>query len=90
MYQNAASCFILYATVKIKAMCYILTRSDFDFQSFIYFYYKNKKKKSSLRNVKSVSAYALRTLLFSRRKRTFQDRDSKDQNSLDPERQPKD
>ena len=72
-------------------MYYILTRSDFDFQSFIYFYYKNKKKKlSSLRNVKSVSAYAPRTLLFSRRKRTFQDRDSKDQNSLDPERQQKD
>ena len=88
--QNAASFFFLYATVKRKAMCYILTRSDFDFQSFIYFYYKNKQKKSSLRNVKSVSAYALRTLLFSRRKRTFQDRDSKDQNSLDPERQQKD
>ena len=84
MYQNAASCFILYATVKIKAMYYILTCSDFDFQSFIYFCYKN------LRNVKSVSAYVLRTLLFSRRKRTFQDRDSKDQNSLDPERQQKD
>ena len=86
MYQNAASCFILYETVKIKAMCYILTLPDFDFQSFIYFYYKNNNNK----NVKSVSAYALRTLLFSRRKRTFQDRDSKDQNSLDPERQPKD
>ena len=40
--QNAAS-FFLYATVKIKAMCYILTRSDFDFQSFIYFYYKDEK-----------------------------------------------
>ena len=46
MYQNAASCFILYETVKIKAMCYILTRSDFDFQSFIYFYYKNNNKKN--------------------------------------------
>ena len=46
MYQNAASCFILYETVKIKAMRYILTRSDFDFQSFIYFYYKNNIKKN--------------------------------------------
>ena len=46
--------------------------------------------KKILSNVKSVSAYVRRTLLFSRRKRTFQDRDSKDQNSLDPERQPKD
>ena len=87
MYQNAASCFILFATVKIKAMFYILTCSDFDFQSFIYFYYKDEK---ILWNVKSVSAYVRGALLFSRRKRTFQDRDSKDQNSLDPERQPKD
>ena len=88
MYQSdAASCFILFATVKIKALLYILTCQDFDFQSFIYFYYKMKK---ILWNVKSVSAYVRRTLLFSRRKRTFQDRDSKDQNSLDPERQPKD
>ena len=42
--KNAASCFILSATVTIKAMFYILICSDFDFQSFIYFYYKNEKK----------------------------------------------
>ena len=82
---RCASTFILYALIKIKAKHYIITCSDLYIQSFLHFYYKREQ---ILRNVTNVSAYVLRTLLLSRRKRTFQDKGSKVQNSLDPEREP--
>ena len=90
MYQNAASC-MFYFICNGKNKSNVLY--PYSFQTLIFkalYIFTIKTKKKILKNVKSVSAYVLRTLLFSRRKRTFQDRDSKDQNSLDPERQPKD